>query len=83
MEHDSPYQVMYKLGKGDNPPYPEDIEEEAEDFLKSCFVFNPTERATASALLDHPFVKVVPSAPQTKWMLAFPFLQVLDDDEGT
>ena len=58
MEHDSPYQVMYKLGKGHHPPYPDDVEDEADVFLRSCFVFEPSDRANASALLDHPFVKV-------------------------
>ncbi|XP_065852925.1 mitogen-activated protein kinase kinase kinase 20-like [Euphorbia lathyris] len=38
------------------PKIPPQISEEAKDFLKRCFVRNPTLRFTAGLLLIHPFV---------------------------
>ena len=56
---DNIYAIMYKLGQGSHPPYPEKlVDEEASCFLDMCFKFNPDERATTGQLLAHPFVKV-------------------------
>ncbi|KAG4305952.1 hypothetical protein PORY_000862 [Pneumocystis oryctolagi] len=54
--------AMFKLGnKSQPPPIPEDIltsiNDDALDFLKSCFIINPDIRPTAQALLKHPFIE--------------------------
>ncbi|XP_047736133.1 uncharacterized protein LOC108666402 [Hyalella azteca] len=51
-------QIMFKVGMGQSPAYPPSLSKEGHDFLSRCFVHDPQERATASSLLHHPFVKV-------------------------
>ncbi|XP_047321677.1 mitogen-activated protein kinase kinase kinase 5 [Impatiens glandulifera] len=48
--------AMFRALK-ENPPIPETLSLEGKDFLQCCFLRNPAERPTATALLDHPFVK--------------------------
>ena len=43
---------------GQSPEVPEHLSEEGKNFLASCFVHNPEERAAAQALLSHNFTKV-------------------------
>lgn len=50
--------AMFKVLHKD-PPIPESLSSEGKDFLRRCFRRNPAERPTASALLDHPFVRSV------------------------
>jgi len=40
----------------DTPPIPETLSAEGKDFLRLCFIRNPTERPTASMLLEHGFL---------------------------
>ncbi|XP_073151916.1 mitogen-activated protein kinase kinase kinase 20-like [Henckelia pumila] len=56
--------VMMKIGCSDQiPEMPRKlISKEAMDFLKKCFVKDPTSRCTAHMLLDHPFIKAAPLA---------------------
>ncbi|XP_073138429.1 mitogen-activated protein kinase kinase kinase 20-like [Henckelia pumila] len=56
--------VMMKIGCSDQiPEMPRKlISKEAMDFLKKCFVKDPTSRCTAHVLLDHPFIKAAPLA---------------------
>ncbi|CCJ31367.1 unnamed protein product [Pneumocystis jirovecii] len=54
--------AMFKLGnRSQAPPIPEDIasdiKDDALDFLKSCFIVDPSIRPTAQALLKHPFIE--------------------------
>ncbi|KAF2362966.1 Protein kinase domain [Trinorchestia longiramus] len=51
-------QIMFKVGMGQSPACPPSLSKEGQDFLSKCFVHDPQERATASSLLHHPFVKV-------------------------
>ncbi|KAI8333157.1 hypothetical protein BC941DRAFT_435237 [Chlamydoabsidia padenii] len=54
--------VLYNLGKLQAPPIPEDIDDDAKDFIQRCFEINPEDRPTASDLLaNHPFVRQDPS----------------------
>lgn len=48
----------------DPPPMPDDLSDEAKDFLLHCFKRNPKERPNATRLLQHPFV--VYSDPKRK-----------------
>ena len=43
---------------GQSPEVPEHLSEEGKNFLGSCFVHNPEERASAQDLLSHNFTKV-------------------------
>lgn len=50
--------AIYKLGKTKlAPPIPEDISDEAKDFLSQCFTIDSEKRPTASELLEHDFIK--------------------------
>ncbi|XP_015218415.2 mitogen-activated protein kinase kinase kinase 4 isoform X2 [Lepisosteus oculatus] len=57
-EYEHNFQIMYKVGMGHKPPIPEKLSTEGKDFLSHCLESEPKQRWTASALLDHPFVKV-------------------------
>uniref|UniRef100_A0AAY4DGD6 Mitogen-activated protein kinase kinase kinase 4 n=1 Tax=Denticeps clupeoides TaxID=299321 RepID=A0AAY4DGD6_9TELE len=57
-EYEHNFQIMYKVGMGHKPPIPEKLSTEGKDFLMHCLESEPKRRWTASALLDHPFVKV-------------------------
>lgn len=49
--------AIYKIGKTKlAPPIPDDISQEAKDFLDKCFTINSDERPTASKLLEHEFM---------------------------
>lgn len=54
--------AIYKIGKTKlAPPIPEDVSEEAKDFLKQCFITDSEMRPTAEELLKHPFMKMDPN----------------------
>ncbi|XP_056326922.1 mitogen-activated protein kinase kinase kinase 4 isoform X3 [Danio aesculapii] len=57
-EYEHNFQIMYKVGMGHKPPIPEKLSTEGKDYLAHCLESEPKRRWTASALLDHPFVKV-------------------------
>ena len=51
--------IMFQLGNKKSPPYPaEKMNDEMIDFLELCFETDPKQRAIASKLLGHSFVKV-------------------------
>ncbi|KAI4337761.1 hypothetical protein L6164_016137 [Bauhinia variegata] len=50
-------QVLFKIGKGEPPPVPDDLSRDARDFILQCLNVNPNDRPTAAQLLDHSFVK--------------------------
>ena len=43
---------------GDSPPTPESLSKEGGEFLEMCLEHDPRQRATATDLLAHPFLKV-------------------------
>ncbi|KAK1422177.1 hypothetical protein QVD17_25120 [Tagetes erecta] len=49
--------ALFRIGNGIPPPVPRNLSREARDFIFQCFRINPSDRPTASQLLDHPFVK--------------------------
>uniref|UniRef100_A0A0C9QM28 mitogen-activated protein kinase kinase kinase n=1 Tax=Wollemia nobilis TaxID=56998 RepID=A0A0C9QM28_9CONI len=49
--------AMFKVFKNEVPPIPDCLSHEGRDFVKCCLRQNPAERATASELLDHSFVR--------------------------
>jgi mitogen-activated protein kinase kinase kinase 4 len=57
-EYDHEYSIMFQVGNGNSPKPPDRLSEEGKNFLKLCFYHDPSIRATASQLLDHPFVKI-------------------------
>ncbi|EDO36853.1 predicted protein [Nematostella vectensis] len=58
-ECDNNWAIMFRVGDGGIPAIPETLSEEGQDFLYHCFLHDPRDRATASGLMDHSFVKVV------------------------
>ncbi len=58
---------MYYIGKSTgHPAYPEDLSDDARDFLDKIFKSVPRERANVRQLLAHPFInpQVAPPAPR-------------------
>ncbi|CAJ1395309.1 unnamed protein product [Effrenium voratum] len=55
---DNPMAAMYKIGMSEEtPPIPEDFSDLSRSFVKRCLQRDPAERATATELLQHPFVQ--------------------------
>ncbi|XP_078157531.1 mitogen-activated protein kinase kinase kinase 1-like [Carex rostrata] len=50
-------QAMFKIGKGERPPIPSTLSDDARDFIDKCLQVKPQNRPSANALLQHPFVK--------------------------
>lgn len=51
-------QAIFRIGKGEPPPIPEHLSEDARDFILKCLQVNPNKRPTAAQLLDHPFIRM-------------------------
>jgi serine/threonine protein kinase len=52
-------QIVFKVFKDhEKPPFPQNLNQEATDFLLHCLEYNADERWTASQLLSHPFLKI-------------------------
>ncbi|KAK6121302.1 hypothetical protein DH2020_044953 [Rehmannia glutinosa] len=47
--------------RGELPPIPNTLSRDAQDFILKCLQVNPDDRPTAAQLLEHPFVKKLPS----------------------
>ncbi|KAG2397024.1 Mitogen-activated protein [Vigna angularis] len=53
------WSLMIRIGVGeDMPKIPEELSEEAKDFLEKCFDKDPKNRWSTEMLLKHPFIKV-------------------------
>ncbi|XP_066495076.1 mitogen-activated protein kinase kinase kinase 6 isoform X2 [Tiliqua scincoides] len=62
----SPQAAMFKVGMFKiHPEVPESMSDEAKAFILSCFEADPDKRATATALLQEPFLKA-PSRKKTR-----------------
>ncbi|XP_008801037.2 mitogen-activated protein kinase kinase kinase 1-like [Phoenix dactylifera] len=49
-------QALFKIGRGEQPPIPNNLSRDARDFISQCVKLNPDERPSAAQLLEHPFV---------------------------
>nr|GMD23124.1 mitogen-activated protein kinase kinase kinase 1-like [Ipomoea batatas] len=59
--------AMYKLIQNILPDIPEDLSEDAKDFIRICLQLNPSDRPTAADLLQlhHPFLRIPSDVPST------------------
>lgn len=55
-------QALFRIGRGELPPIPNTLSREAQDFILKCLQVNPDNRPSAAQLLEHPFVKKLPSS---------------------
>ncbi|CAO3660549.1 unnamed protein product [Umbelopsis ramanniana] len=53
--------AVYSIGTCKSPPIPEDMSDDAKDFLRQCFIIDPALRPTATILLSHPFCQMDPN----------------------
>ncbi|PAN45489.1 hypothetical protein PAHAL_9G122800 [Panicum hallii] len=49
-------EVFFMIGRGEQPPIPNYLSKEAQDFIGQCVRVDPENRPSASQLLEHPFV---------------------------
>ncbi|GLT41370.1 hypothetical protein SLA2020_154400 [Shorea laevis] len=50
-------QALFRIGKGEPPPVPDTLSNDARDFILKCLQVNPNNRPTAAELLHHSFVR--------------------------
>ncbi|XP_027345408.1 mitogen-activated protein kinase kinase kinase 1-like [Abrus precatorius] len=50
-------QALFRIGRGEPPPIPESLSNDARDFILKCLQVNSNKRPTAAELLDHPFLR--------------------------
>ncbi|CAL4935475.1 unnamed protein product [Urochloa decumbens] len=48
--------AFFMIGRGEQPPIPNYLSKEAQDFIGQCVRVHPENRPSASQLLEHPFV---------------------------
>ncbi|KAM3579407.1 mitogen-activated protein kinase kinase kinase [Umbelopsis sp. WA50703] len=60
--------ALYNLGHYNKPPIPENISEEARQFLDLCLTIDPDKRPTAADLLAHPFCRLDPNFEFTDYV---------------
>jgi len=48
--------AFFMIGRGEQPPIPNYLSKEAQDFIGQCVRVDPDNRPSASQLLEHPFV---------------------------
>ncbi|CAN1729929.1 Mitogen-activated protein kinase kinase kinase 3 [Linum perenne] len=53
------WDLITEVVNGGHPEIPDWLCEEAKDFLKRCFVTDPSCRLSAESLLQHPFITSV------------------------
>ena len=55
---DNEWAIMYNIAQGNPPQMPteEQLSDSGQDFLKKCFEREPTKRASAAELLQHPWI---------------------------
>ncbi|GLT57755.1 hypothetical protein SLA2020_307050 [Shorea laevis] len=51
------HQALFKIMRGQPPPVPDSLSNDARDFILRCLQVNPNNRPTAAQLLDHSFVR--------------------------
>jgi serine/threonine protein kinase len=62
---DNVYTAMYYIGSTTDLPnnIPDDVSDQCKDFLSRCFVRDPSLRASATELLQHPWIADVHQSP--------------------
>ncbi|KAG2171667.1 hypothetical protein INT43_008047 [Umbelopsis isabellina] len=60
--------ALYNLGHYNKPPLPDNISEEAREFLDLCLTIDPDKRPTAADLLAHPFCRLDPNFQFTDYV---------------
>ncbi|KAK9056767.1 hypothetical protein SSX86_024130 [Deinandra increscens subsp. villosa] len=57
-EVDDPVSVLYKIGfSGEIPATPDELSDQAKDFVSKCLIRDPKRRWTAAELLKHPYIQ--------------------------
>ncbi|KAJ4768627.1 protein kinase family protein [Rhynchospora pubera] len=50
-------EALFKIGRGERPLIPKTLSRDARDFIDKCLQVNPEDRPSATALLQHPFIR--------------------------
>jgi serine/threonine protein kinase len=52
-----PMPALFRIVQDEHPPLPSNISPACKDFLLECFQKDPNRRASATALLNHPWIR--------------------------
>lgn len=62
--------VLWKVGHGEGPPIPDELEDDLKSFISNCLEVNVALRPTCDLLLTHPFITGVPMTGPVKLVAA-------------
>lgn len=54
------HRVLWKVGHGEGPPIPDDLDEDLKSFISNCLEVNVALRPTCDLLMTHPFITGAP-----------------------
>jgi mitogen-activated protein kinase kinase kinase 1 len=58
--------VLFRVGSGEAPTIPEELDEDLKDFIRNCLEVNVANRPTCDLLLTHPFITGEPMTGPVK-----------------
>ena len=73
--------VLWRVGHGEGPPIPDDIEDDLKSFISNCLEVNVALRPTCDLLLTHPFITGEPMTGPVK-LVSAPELTTISEERS-